>query len=509
MRFAVAPQVDAGITMIELLAGLTNIDAMPDVGVTGLSLDSQEVKPGYLFVALAGIKTHGMNFVAEAIRKGTVAVIYDPGKGGEQLTSPFRYSSHIPFLAVEKLDQKVGFIADRYFGHPSAYMDVIGITGTNGKTSCSFFIAQALKAEKRCTVSGTLGWGPVESLEATSHTTPDAITGHSRLAEMYRHGSEVVAMEVSSHGQSQGRVNGVRFRGALFTNFSRDHLDYHGSETAYLAAKLRFLQVPGLKFAAVNLDDSSAGKILSVVPANVRVLGFSRKQVQAHVEMVVASKVRQDSKGIAFEVEHGGEVADVSAPVYGDFNVENLLATVTVLLGMEFSLIKAAALVGNVRPVPGRMERFDQGLHRPSVIVDYAHTPHALESVLTALRQHCRGKLWAVFGCGGDRDQGKRPEMGRIAKRLADRIVLTDDNPRSEDGDAIVNEILVGCRGASVEIIRDRKKAIWQAIGGAKSEDIVLIAGKGHEAIQQIGVNKFPFSDRKEVREALLSQSEQ
>jgi UDP-N-acetylmuramoyl-L-alanyl-D-glutamate--2,6-diaminopimelate ligase len=483
-----------------LLAGFAEADDVPAVEVSGLCHDSRRVRPGDLFVALAGHHAHGLSHAEQAIRQGCAAIVFDPCGGGGMLV---RNVAGAPCIPVESLAQKLGFIADRFFGEPSRDLSAaIGITGTNGKTSCSHFLAQALTGHGPAAVLGTLGWGWPGELLPTAHTTPDAIEVHDILSRLRNQGFKTVAMEASSHGLAQGRLNGVRFKGALYTNFSRDHLDYHETMASYLEAKLRLLDWPGLEFVVFNADDPSADAILARLPDEVRGIGFSvTGKADIATSRVTVSSVRHGAEGVSFRAHYEGRTAGVHAPVFGDFNVENLTATLAVLLALGHDLAESADSLKNVRAVPGRMESFT-GSGRTAV-VDYAHTPDALASVLTSLRQHCAGRLWVVFGCGGDRDRGKRPEMGAIAERLADRMVLTDDNPRSEDGNDILRDILSGCcRDASVRI-RDRRDAILWALERAGGDDLVLVAGKGHETTQEIQGRKYPFSDREVVREAL------
>lgn len=483
-----------------LLAGLDGFPVAPALPVAGLCLDSRALKPGELFIALSGHHCHAMRHAAEAVAAGAAAILFDPAGGGAELAAR---DYGIPCLAVAGLDRKLGFLADRFFGEPSRELAVIGVTGTNGKTSCSHFIAQALAGDKPSAVVGTLGWGLPGALHATAHTTPDAIETHAVLNRLRGQGVATVAMEASSHGLEQGRLNGVRFRGGLFTNLSRDHLDYHGDMSAYLAAKLRLAAWPGLEFFAFNLDDASAEAIIARVPTGVRKIGFSSSpepRAATGVEVVALAAVEHETDGIVFDACCGGQTVRVQAPVYGDFNVENLLAALAVLLGLGFEPGAAAARLGRVGAVPGRMERFATG-GGTSVVVDYAHTPDALAKVLASLRRHCSGSLWVVFGCGGERDRGKRPQMGAIAEKLADHVVLTDDNPRGEDGDAIIGEILGGCQSRRIVVLRDRRAAIFHALQHAKADDWVLIAGKGHEETQEINGVKRPFSDRETLRE--------
>jgi UDP-N-acetylmuramoyl-L-alanyl-D-glutamate--2,6-diaminopimelate ligase len=500
-----------------LLAGCAGPEPVPALKVGGLALDSREVREGDLFVALAGRRAHGLSHAAEAVRRGCAALAFEPGGGGEALAQAI---AGPPRVRVESLAQKLGFIADRFHGGPShEFAAAVGVTGTNGKTSCSHFLAQALAPRWPGAVVGTLGWGRPGALNPTAHTTPDAIEVHRVLRTLRGQGFEAVAMEASSHGLEQGRLNGVRFRGAVYTNFSRDHLDYHATLEAYLEAKLRLLDWPGLEFVVFNADDPSAGAVLARKPAGMPAIGFALpggpglsgpglspaygalRERPSLNSLLVVSQVRHEAAGVAFQAGWEGQSVPVRAPVFGGYNAGNLAATLSTLLALGYGLDEAAEALGGVGAVPGRMERF-AGAGRAAV-VDYAHTPDALASVLGSLRGLCEGRLWAVFGCGGDRDRGKRPEMGAIAERLADRVVLTDDNPRSEDGDAIVEDILSGCSRGGIVRIRDRREAIAYALAEAGPGDLVLVAGKGHETTQEIQGRKYPLSDRQIVQETL------
>ncbi len=497
-----------------LLDGFTDTERLPAIEVGGLVHDSREVRRGDLFLALKGQHVHGMSHAEQAIRQGCAAIVFEPGGGGETLA---RDVAGTPCIGVESLARKLGFIADRFFGEPSRHFPaVLGITGTNGKTSCSHFLAQALSRRWPGAVLGTLGWGSPGALQATAHTTPDAIEVHRILLDLHKQGFKSIAMEASSHGLEQGRLNGVRIKGALYTNFTRDHLDYHETMGAYLEAKLRLLDWPGLEFVAFNADDSSAGAILSRKPAGVRAIGFTKamsgersvasenstnQASDTGHSLLRVSDIRHGAEGVSFLAHYEGQSAGIHAPVFGDCNVENLAATLSVLLALGHDLAEAADALAHTRAVPGRMESFTGQGRR--VVVDYAHTPDALSSVLGSLRGHCPGRLWVVFGCGGDRDRGKRPQMGAIAEALADQVVLTDDNPRSENGDEILREILSGCRRDDIVRIRNRRDAIAFALERAGAGDLVLVAGKGHESTQEIQGRKYPFSDRQVIREIL------
>ena len=428
----------------ELLEGFisfptSTLETAEDRQITGLALDSREVIEGNVFIALAGAKQHGLVHVGQALDKGACAVVYEPTGDRKHLAEHIK---NVPMIAVDKLGLKLGAIAARFYGDPSRFMNVIGITGTNGKTSCSQFLSQMLDD---CGIIGTLGWGEWGKLSKTLNTTPDALETQRILSELLKDKKKIVAMEVSSHGLEQGRVNGVTFKGAVFTNISRDHLDYHGTMEAYLQAKLSLLNKPGLAFAVVNLDDFYSDRIIAAVPEGVVVWGISvQGKSLASCECLSAGNIRHQADGIEFDVHWRGDSQRVKVPLFGDFNSENVLTVLAVMLALGVPMPEAVKKLQVIKPVTGRMERFG-GDGQPLVFVDYAHTPDALEKVLSSLRKHCGQDLWVVFGCGGNRDKGKRPQMGRIAEQWADHVIITDDNPRFENGLDIVNDILAGC----------------------------------------------------------------
>ncbi len=478
-----------------MLAGLTKVDAA--VEISGLALDSRQVEPGFAFFALSGSTQHGMVHLRQAINNGAAAVIFDPAGGGrdyaEEMKTPV-------LIELPNLAECLGQIAARFYRDPSQFMAVIGVTGTNGKTTCSQFLAQALPD---CGVIGTMGWGSWGELKTTVNTTPDALAIQGMLSELRREQKKHVAMEVSSHGLEQGRVNGVCFKGALFTNLSRDHLDYHGSMANYLAAKKKLFSWPGLEFAAVNLDDLNAEALLDGIPETVKVWGYTQKGCDGSVaERVYAENIEHELNGITFEYRWQNRRYQVRTPIAGVFNMENVLAVLTVMLAMGVSPEEVAKRLKDLKPVTGRMENFG-GRNRPTVFVDYAHSPDAVDKVLAGLKPHCRGELKVVFGCGGDRDRGKRAEMGAAAEKWADKVFVTDDNPRSENPEQIVDDILKGCHSGKVTVIHDRRLAIRTAIDNAQRLDCIVIAGKGHERYQEIGGIRTPFSDQQVVREVL------
>jgi len=482
----------------------SSFETAEDKIITGLTLNSREVLAGNVFIALVGSRQHGLVYAAQAIEQGAIAIIYDPSGCGKEMAKQI---DKVPMISVDDLAIKLGNIAARYYDDPSGAMAVVGITGTNGKTSCSQFLSQMLDD---CGIIGTLGWGEWGKLGKTLNTTPDALEVQRILTELLKDNKQIVAMEVSSHGLEQGRVNGVTFKGAVFTNISQDHLDYHGTMDAYLQAKLELLNKPGLRFTVVNLDDSYSEKVINAVPEGIVIWGVSVKgKTLASSECVRAENILNKEDGIEFDACWRGASFPVKVPLYGDFNIENVLTVLAVMLAMQVPMPEAVKKLKLIKPVVGRMERFG-GDGLPLVFVDYAHTPDALDKVLLSLRKHCKQALWVVFGCGGNRDKGKRSQMGRIAEQRADQVIVTDDNPRFESGLDIVNDILAGFSTAidftsnnKIEVIQNRERAIHKAIAGAADKDCIVIAGKGHESYQEVKGVQLAFSDSQIVIDAL------
>ncbi|MFZ5607843.1 MAG: UDP-N-acetylmuramoyl-L-alanyl-D-glutamate--2,6-diaminopimelate ligase [Pseudomonadota bacterium] len=478
----------------ELLPELEGLSA--ELAITGLVQDSREVQPGNAFVAIGGFGAHGLHFADAAKAAGAAAVLYEP-PAPDDLLAP---ADAIP---VRDLRARMGALADTFHGHPSAAMATVGVTGTNGKTSTVQLLAQAwtLRGQKAGTV-GTLGAGIWPQAVPTGFTTPLVLRLHALLAELRDQGAAAVAMEVSSHALDQGRVDGVHFDVAVFTNLTRDHLDYHGDMVRYGAAKARLFDWPGLRAAAVNLDDAFGRELFAAVQGKVRALGFSSRGASG--ASVRAEELVLDGRGIAFMLHAGGQAHPVRSPLLGRFNVDNLLGVATTLFALDMAPALIAETLSQLLPVDGRMNRLGGEAGQPLVVVDYAHTPDALEQALGSLRAHTTGRLVCVFGCGGERDAGKRPQMGAIAERLADAVIVTDDNPRGEDGDAIVAAILAGMAAPqAVRVQRDRAAAIASAIAEAAPGDVVLVAGKGHEPYQEIAGVKHPFEDAAVVRDCL------
>ena len=470
--------------------------ALDALGVvyTGIAIDSRKVEPGDLFLAYPGEISDGRRYIAEALAAGAVAVLWDE--------ADFRWDARwrVPNLAVRDLRHQAGFIASRFFGEPSRHLWVAGVTGTNGKTSCSHWIAEALAQLGRpAAVIGTLGSGFPGALDAAANTTPDPVSLHRQLDGLRRRGARAVAMEVSSHGLEQGRVNGVAFDTALFTNLSRDHLDYHGTMQAYGDAKARLFSWPQLRTAVVNLDDEFGARLAARIDRSQTHLigyGFGKGEIAGH-------KLDLTTRGLKLEITTPWGEAELKSPLLGRFNAHNLLGVLGALVGADVALTEAAAALCNIAPVRGRMQTL-QLENAPLVVIDYAHTPDALEKALQTLRDLLPpgARLHCVFGCGGDRDQGKRPLMGEVATRIAHRCVITSDNPRSENPRAIIEQIVAGAH-PNYHVEADRTAAIFDALANASIGDVVLIAGKGHETYQEIGTQRLAYDDVEVARELL------
>lgn len=468
----------------------------PELAITGLVLDSRDLRAGDAFVAIAGFGAHGLGFVEQAKAAGAAAILFEP-PAPQELPAPH------DAIAVPGLRKRMGAMADQFHGRPSRAMTMVGVTGTSGKTSTVQLIAQALESVgRRAGTIGTLGAGLHGSERATGFTTPLVLQMHALLAQLRDAGASAVAMEVSSHALDQGRVDAVHYDVAVFTNLTRDHLDYHGDMAAYGAAKAKLFAREGLRAAAINLDDEFGVSLLAQLPTSVRGIGLSaRGHAQAQVR---AENVALDASGIAFDLILGDARYPVRSPLLGRFNIDNLLAVAGVLHALGESDEAIAAALPKLRPIPGRMNRFGGDGRLPLVVVDYSHKPDPLQQALESLRGHLRGRLICVFGCGGERDRGKRPQMAAIAEAYAERVYVTDDNPRGEDGDAIVADVVAGfARPQDAVVERNRAAAIARAIGEAGPDDIVLIAGKGHETYQEVAGVKHPFDDSDVARRAL------
>lgn len=493
------------LTLGELLAGFADVPGnLVERPVVGLATDSRAVRPGDVFFALCGGSRHGLEFLEMARTAGALAVVWEPPYDGPLPAA----EQALPLLAVPELRQKLGLIVGRFYHEPSRRLRVAGITGTDGKTSCAHFVAQALSdaGSGPCGILGTLGAGVYGRTEPSPHTTPDPLAVQSWLAGLVVDGRRYAVMEVSSHALDQGRVKGVEFAVAVLTNLTRDHLDYHGSLASYAAAKRRLFLEHQPRWAVLNLDDAFGREIAADRRSRAWTIGYGLGERPEWVERFVwGEKLVLTPAGLRMWIRSSWGDGELRVGLLGRFNASNVLATLATLLALDQPFPEALARVARTATVPGRMERLGGGVGQPLVVVDYAHTPHALEQVLSALREHGGNRLWCVFGCGGDRDPGKRPLMGAVAERVADRVIVTDDNPRTEDPNRIVHDILAGIRQtAAVTVIRDRRTAITRVLSDAKAGDIVLIAGKGHEDYQIIGTERLPFSDHAVVRECLL-----
>ncbi len=497
-----APRL-SGKGLGDVLRGFAEVPVAADRLIAGLTLDSRQVRPGGLFLACRGASHHGLDFIDAALERGVGAVAFEPAPDVR-----VKLPAEVPAIAVPNLSRRASAIAARFYGHPSAALDAIGVTGTNGKSSVTLMLAQALEhLGTRTGVIGTLGAGAPGKLSKSTLTTPDAVSVQRLLAAFRDEGAAAVAMEASSHGLDQARLEAVAFRLAVFTNLTRDHLDYHGSLAAYGEAKARLFEWPDLKGAVINLGDGFGRTLWERLDPKVARIGYAADDAAlghgAPAPALRARVVRASVGGI--EVEFDGEFgrASVESRVIGRFNAANLAAVLGGLIGLGKPFEAAVAALASIRPAPGRMEPFG-GDAGPLAIVDFAHTPDGLDEALAAAREHTRGRLLVVFGCGGDRDRGKRSLMGAVAAGAADRVVITDDNPRGEEPSAIAADILAGCPDhKNVRIEHDRRAAIESALADARAQDVVVVAGKGHETEQIVADRRRPFDDRAVVRELL------
>jgi UDP-N-acetylmuramoyl-L-alanyl-D-glutamate--2,6-diaminopimelate ligase len=480
----------------DLASLLARIRAASPAGAA-MTADSRRVAPGDVFLAFPGDIHDGRHYILQAIAAGASIVLWEAQ--GHAWPAD-RAVANLPLPGLRGLAPQ---LAAAWYGEPSRQLWMIGVTGTNGKTSISHWLAHALtEAGQRTAILGTLGNGFPGALDPASHTTPDCVTLQSLLARYRREQAWGAAMEVSSHGLDQGRVAGTHFDVAVLTNLSRDHLDYHGDMACYAQAKAKLFGWPGLKWAVLNVDDEFGQSLHARLRgSDVRCLtyGFGAGDV-------IGSGLRLSAQGLRMAVATPWGASEIESPLLGEFNAYNLLATLATLLASGLPLPEAADLAGRARPVAGRMQTVAGGPRDPTVVVDYAHTPDALEKTLLALRTLTRGRLWCVFGAGGGRDHGKRPLMGGIAAALADHVIVTSDNPRNEDPAQIIAEILAGMPPGQ-NAIADRAEAIRAAIREARAEDVVLVAGKGHEDYQEAhGVRQY-FSDSAVAEAALLERS--
>ncbi len=494
--------------LVHLLEGLVMADERSIRGVKyqRLCADSRQVSRGDVFFAVSGAQQDGASFISMALERGAVAIIHESPVNDVVVEAARR--RQVPMLHDSALKEHMGIFAARHYDDPSSHMKVVAVTGTDGKTSVSHFVAQAIDGitatgESSCGIIGTLGNGFYKKLAAGTHTTPDALTVQALLADMLSQRAAYVSMEASSHGLEQGRLNGVHVEVAVLTNLGRDHLDYHLSLEAYRQAKSRLFAWPNLQSAVLNIQDEFGRSLWDThhrhYPTTVYGIG-DRDFDLAQTEDWVWGRIKEfHGRGFLLELSSPEGGFDIEVPLLGGFNAKNVLAVAGALRRLGYGIDEVAKAIGALRPVRGRMQLLERAGH-PSVIIDYAHTPQALETVLRESRRHVVGRLHCVFGCGGNRDAGKRPLMGGIAARFADTVIVTDDNPRNESPQKIVADILAGCGNAgSVSVVHDRAQAIMNAISGAKPGDVVLVAGKGHETYQEIAGEKKPFSDQSVV----------
>ncbi|OED40188.1 UDP-N-acetylmuramoyl-L-alanyl-D-glutamate--2,6-diaminopimelate ligase [Endozoicomonas sp. (ex Bugula neritina AB1)] len=467
--------------------------------ITDLTFDNRRIVGGELFIAIPGFNTDGRDYIADACKRGAMAVLAE-GEGDYPLPVS---CMDAPVIRVDNLQKRVGVLANRYYRQPSEDVKVIGVTGTNGKTSCCWFISQIMeKLGVSCAVMGTVGKGIPGRLSSSLNTTADVLSTHAFLAELVEQQVSSLAMEVSSHGLDQGRVDGVFFEVALFTHISRDHLDYHGSLEAYAQAKARLFSHGQYHHAVIGKDDDFYELMRSACNDQSKVVTWSLEDASADV---YASDIKVLHQGFKAQVHTPWGQGEMNTSQLGRFSLENLLAVIASLGIQGFDIQAVLDIVPTLETVPGRMQRFGGG-DQPLVLVDYAHTPDAINSVLTALREHGAARLGCIYGCGGDRDRGKRPLMTKAALSGADFVVLTSDNPRSESPQMIIDDALMGIDSTDqkrLTIVVDRAQAIASTIATAKSGDILVVAGKGHEDYQEVHGKRHYFDDREQVREAL------
>jgi UDP-N-acetylmuramoyl-L-alanyl-D-glutamate--2,6-diaminopimelate ligase len=504
-----APLLPGGMPLSALLADVVQVPPKLERAVLDITLDSRDVGPGSCFLALAGTSDDGARYIGEAAMRGAVAIVTE-----QPAVSP---RADLPLFHTPVLRAQLGLIAERFFAAPAREMQVFGVTGTNGKTSVAFLLAQALTALGRgCGYIGTLGAGEPGALTPIANTTPDVIALNRWLARFAARRLPCAALEVSSHALAQKRLAGVTLHAAAFTNLGHDHLDYHVDREAYGAAKRSLFRQPGLRAAVVNVDDALGAEIARTLPVGIAgwtTSAAGRDTATASARHVRATDVDVAADGLRFTLHGPGGAAAVAAPLPGRFNVDNLLTVAALLLAAGHPLERVAASFAGLRPAPGRLQGCGRTATGAHVYVDYAHSPDSLAAVLSALGELAPRRLHLVFGCGGERDRSKRPLMGAIAARAADHVIVTADNPRGEDPDAIAAEILAGmpdaaggARAGEVVHVPDRAEAIAHALAAAGEGDIVLVAGKGHETTQERCGRRLPFSDVEVIRALIAEQ---
>lgn len=474
----------------------------PDQPLHEMTLDSRRVAPGDLFIAVLGHNVDGRDYISQAIAQGAAAIIAEAQ--GQAAEGEFRLMQGVPVIYLTQLNERLSAIAGRFYQQPASQMTLIGVTGTNGKTTVTQLLAQWINLlGEKSAVMGTVGNGLYGRLITTENTTGSAVEIQHVLADLAQQQASLTAMEVSSHGLVQHRVAALPFAAAVFTNLSRDHLDYHGDMESYAAAKLALFTEHQVGVSIINADDTVGQQWLSKLPDAVAVSVSGLPNSLRHGLWLTATQVSYQEQGVTIQFASAWGNGELTSHLMGEFNVSNLLLAFATLLALDYPLTALVSTAEQLDPVCGRMEVFKAAGH-PLAVVDYAHTPDALEKALQAARIHCQGELWCVFGCGGDRDKGKRPLMGAIAEEFADHVVITDDNPRSESAEAITRDILAGLiEPGRATVIPGRAQAIAHALAQAKLDDIVLIAGKGHEDYQIIGQRRLDYSDRSTVAHLL------
>ncbi|RCU49880.1 UDP-N-acetylmuramoyl-L-alanyl-D-glutamate--2,6-diaminopimelate ligase [Corallincola holothuriorum] len=483
---------------------------LPAISLAQMHLDSRQIRPGDLFAAIPGHLVDGREYIASALTAGAAAIL---AAGDEEalVWHQAKDAGAVPEIRVPDLARRLPQIAAQFYGEPGQQMKVIGVTGTNGKSSvCSMCAQLAQLCDEQGGVVGTLGWGAVDQLQQTANTTPDCVSVQQMLAAMRNEQMSLVAMEVSSHGLMQGRADAVPFSTAIFTNLSRDHLDYHEDMASYFAAKKRLFSLPSVKRAVINVEDSEGRVLFAELRETLDccVVGdVAALSELGCAQFIAYQELSHFSDGMRCELSsHWGE-ASLYLPLIGDFNLRNFLCALAALCVEGYDFQQLVAMAAKLQPAAGRMELIHKPGH-PGLVVDYAHTPDALEKALAACRHHCHGQLWCVFGCGGDRDVGKRPLMAKVAEQLADHVVVTADNPRSEPQHQITQDILAGFAfPEQISVVEDRSQAIVQAFSQAAMADLILIAGKGHEDYQLVGKQTLHHDDglvaRRLMEEAL------
>nr|WP_237391067.1 UDP-N-acetylmuramoyl-L-alanyl-D-glutamate--2,6-diaminopimelate ligase [Cedecea sulfonylureivorans] len=468
---------------------------VPERALREMTLDSRVAAAGDLFVAVVGHQADGRRYIPQAIAQGVAAVVAEAD--GVAQDGEIREMHGVPVIYLSQLHQRLSALAGRFYHEPSSALRLVGVTGTNGKTTTTQLLAQwATLLGETSAVMGTVGNGLLGQVIPTENTTGSAVDVQQILSNLHEQGASFAAMEVSSHGLVQHRVAALKFQASVFTNLSRDHLDYHGDMAGYEAAKWLLFSEHEAGQAIINADDEVGRKWLARLPDAVAVTMEDNLQSGCRGRWLKATNVHYHDGGATIQFSSSWGDGEIESRLMGAFNVSNLLLALATLLALGYPLQDLLKTAQRLQPVCGRMEVFTAP-GKTTVVVDYAHTPDALEKALQAARLHCTGKLWCVFGCGGDRDKGKRPMMGAIAEQYADVVVVTDDNPRTEEPKAIVNDILAGMLDAGrAYVVAGRAEAVTNAIMQAKENDVVLVAGKGHEDYQIVGTRRLDYSDR-------------